>query len=271
MSLATPRIPPLWVRLVAAVMGSLAIVFAFGPGIATSIWLLLSEPGASASNDPLGSLITGLWFLSAGLVFAYGATRTLAGGNATDATREWLRGRPDPQPGSGMLSAGGALLALLIGYVLFVALSPELRTQSADGPLWFELTWGALVAGLGEELLVLALPVVLLRHSAPRWLDRHGTLVIVLLVALRMSYHVHYGVWALSLLPWAAAAAWLYLRFGRVWPLIFQHAGYDIVLALHDAGIISRATQNTLFIASTVLLLVAGCWSARSQTTGTAS
>lgn len=269
MSLVTsPRTPPLWVRLIAAVMGALAIAFAFGPGIATSVWLLFSEPGASASSDPVGSLITGLWFLSAGLVFAYGATRALAGG---DATREWLRGRPDPQPGSGLLSAGGALLALLLGYLLFVALSPELRTQSANGPLWFELTWRVLVAGLGEELLVLALPVVLLRHSAPRWLARHGALVIVLLVALRMSYHVHYGVWALSLVPWAAAVAWLYLRFGRVWPLILQHAGYDIVLALRDAGTISQATQNALFVAATVLLVGAGCWLARSKTTRTAS
>lgn len=264
----TARTSPLWVRLIAAVMGALAIVFAFGPGIATSIWLLFSEPAASTVSDPLGSLITGLWFLSAGLVFAFGATRALAGG---DVTREWLRGRPDAQPGSGLLSAGGALLALLIGYALFVALSPELRTQSADGPLWFELTWRVLVAGLGEELLVLALPVVLLRHSAPRWLARHGTLVIVLLVALRMSYHVHYGVWALSLLPWAATAAWLYLRFGRVWPLIFQHAGYDIVLALRDAGTISQATQNTLFVASTVMLVGAGCWLARSRTPQDAS
>lgn len=170
-----------------------------------------------------------------------------------------------------MLSAGGALLALLLGYLLFVALSPELRPQSADGPLWFELTWSVLVAGLGEELLVLALPVVLLRHSAPRWLARHGTLVIVLLVALRMSYHVHYGVWALSLVPWAAAAAWLYLRYGRVWPLVLQHAGYDIVLALREAGTISQATQNTLFVVSTALLVAAGCWLARSKTARTAS
>lgn len=270
MSLVTsPRTPPLWVRLIAAVMGALAIVFAFGPGIATSIWLLFSEPGVSASSDPLGSLITGLFFLSGGLVLAYGATRVLLPGR--DATREWLRGRPDPKPGSGLLSAGGALLGLLLGYGLLLALGPEQRAQPADGPLWFALTWSVLVAGLGEEMLVLALPVVLLRHSAPRWLASHGTLVITLLVVLRLSYHVHYGVWALALLPWAAAAAWLYLRFGRVWPLVLQHATYDIVLALRDAGTISQATQNTLFVASTAVLIVAGYWLTRSTTIRAAS
>lgn len=260
---ASSRTPPWWVRVIAATMGVLAITFAFGPGIAKSIWLLLSEPGKSASNDPAESLLTGLFFLTGGLFLAYGATEILGGRNVT---REWLRGRPNAQPGSGLLSAGGALLALLFGYLLFFVLSPEQRAQSANGPLWFELPWRVLVAGLGEEMLVLALPVVLLRHAAPRWLADHGTMVIALLVVLRLSYHVHYGVWVLSLAPWAVTAAWLYLRFGQVWPLVFQHAGYDIVLALRAAGFISPAAQNTLLFVSAVLLIGGGWWLARSKT-----
>jgi Type II CAAX prenyl endopeptidase Rce1-like len=85
----------------------------------------------------------------------------------------------------------------------------------------------ALGAGPTEELALLVLPVALLRQARePVWR------IALVLVAVRLSFHVYYGVGVLGLTVWAVAILVLYLRTGRALPLIVAHTVYDVVLTL---------------------------------------
>ena len=95
----------------------------------------------------------------------------------------------------------------------------------------------SLGSGVSEEVFVVAAPIALL--SA--WLPPRGTgprarvltaVVLVVLSAARLSYHVYYGPTALVLLPWAVLSVWWYLRTRAVLPLMICHVGYDAVLQL---------------------------------------
>ena len=85
----------------------------------------------------------------------------------------------------------------------------------------------ALGAGPTEELALLALPVVLLRQARePVW---RGALV---LVSVRLSFHIYYGIGVLGLSVWAVVVLALFLRTGRALPLIVAHSLFDVVLTI---------------------------------------
>ncbi|HEY5032057.1 MAG TPA: CPBP family glutamic-type intramembrane protease [Actinomycetes bacterium] len=85
----------------------------------------------------------------------------------------------------------------------------------------------ALNAGPTEELALLVLPVVLLRQARePLWR------MAIVLVVLRLSFHVYYGLGVLGLTVWAVAILALYLRTGRALPLIVAHSAYDVLLTV---------------------------------------
>lgn len=80
----------------------------------------------------------------------------------------------------------------------------------------------AILAGVVEEIVVLGF--------AYRCLERLGLsdrTILVLLIVLRLSYHVYYGVAVLSLLPWAWLSVVYYRRYRRLWPVIVGHALWD--------------------------------------------
>ncbi|NKR53050.1 CPBP family intramembrane metalloprotease [Rhodococcus hoagii] len=76
----------------------------------------------------------------------------------------------------------------------------------------------ALLAGLVEEPLLAALPVLLLAGRLPiAW-------IVVLGGVMRGTLHLYYGVsgfvWAFI---WGAAAVWVYYRYRRLWVLVLFH------------------------------------------------
>lgn len=80
----------------------------------------------------------------------------------------------------------------------------------------------AIMAGVVEEIVVLGFSY--------RCLERLGLsdrTILVLLILLRLSYHVYYGVAVLSLLPWAWLSVVYYRRYRRLWPVIVGHALWD--------------------------------------------
>ncbi|NLE58288.1 MAG: hypothetical protein GX616_08005 [Planctomycetes bacterium] len=93
-------------------------------------------------------------------------------------------------------------------------------------------------AGVGQGLIVLALPVVLPRYSATWALRSHAALIGVVcgLVFLRTAHHLHCEVSALALVPWAVTSALVYLWFSQLWPLVIAHAAYNVSLVLTDHG-----------------------------------
>jgi hypothetical protein len=81
----------------------------------------------------------------------------------------------------------------------------------------------SLLAGPVEELSVLAVPVLLLRAARQRlWR------IAVLLLALRLSYHVYYGWPSVAIVVWGAVALAVYWRTGRLLPVVIAHSGWDL-------------------------------------------
>ena len=74
---------------------------------------------------------------------------------------------------------------------------------------------------------------------AYRMLERLGLsdrAILAILVTLRISFHLYYGLSALVLLPWAFVSVIYYRRYRRLWPLIIGHAAWDIFAILTTAS-----------------------------------
>lgn len=126
--------------------------------------------------------------------------------------------------------AGGLLLQVLTGG----ADDPNAAAGGVVGNGWALLSLiGAVSAGVVEEIIVVALPVLIGRRAG--W----PPLVIVLVsaVLLRWPFHIYHGL--VVSLPWtfvwggATAIAFLYLR--RLLPLITVHALYDAQIEMYSA------------------------------------
>lgn len=157
--------------------------------------------------------------------------------------------------------------ALLGGYFAgrLAGVPPSQAALEHDGPLGYQLVRGV-TAAVGEEFIVLALPVVLVRYTTPHLLTRRAGVVAVVigLVILRMAYHLYYEQSALMLVPWAVVTALLYLRIGRVWPLIIAHAAYNTLLAFNDHDLLAHPATLTILgvVAVGALLRVTTTWKA---------
>ncbi|MEK4243660.1 CPBP family glutamic-type intramembrane protease [Janibacter sp. FSL W8-0316] len=230
----TPRSPTL-----AVAFAVLAYLGAFGLGVYVSVTALFNTVSSNAGSSPADELVLHGFLTGLGLLFGYYATASLGHG----WTVEWLRGRRPNASGSGLLTAGAALGALLLGYWAIGPFVPETytRVSEADGNLALAALDAFIGAAVAEEFIVLALPVVLLRAIAPNTLRGAPLLLVLgLLVCLRMAYHLYYGWAALTLLPWALVVSVVYLRWGQIWPLVIEHTIYNTSLAAIRADLISR-------------------------------
>lgn len=245
--------PPPWLPWLLALAAYLAT---YGLSVLVSLDILIRGYTAAVVVDGPIDRSLGVVLRPTGLGLALAAVAVLLTSRA--AAREWLIGRPRPPRGAGVITAAATIGALLAGYWLMLATGiPQNPAATADGgPLGYQLV-RSVAAGVGEELIVLALPVVLLRHTAPAVLRRRAGLVAVVggLVLLRMAYHLYYEEWAAALLPWALATALVYLWAGRVWPLVLTHASYNAVLSLHEHDLLGQPVM-LLILTAAVLLCV---------------
>lgn len=109
----------------------------------------------------------------------------------------------------------------------------------------------ALSAGVGEEVLVLAVPVFVLKSARVPF-----AAALPLLVAMRVAFHLYYGYSVLWLLPWAIGVTALYWR----WPspkvlcaLIIAHTGYDI------PSMLGANLQTVTVVAAVMVVVAVGC------------
>lgn len=217
----------------AAAISMAVVAYLTGYGLAAYV-AISTFSTSTGSSDITG---THAWFVEsaltlltafAGVVIANGATETL--GKA--AQREWWWGRRASRPGANALSVAVFFGSVVIGAVLVQLLhsagGPALASGS-QGP-WTYVTLTALGAGVGEELVVVALPVVLVRFCWPgrRWSTGAAVGFVALLACLRLAYHLYYGPSTLTLVLWAVAVPIVYLKVGKVWPLILCHLAYDL-------------------------------------------
>jgi membrane protease YdiL (CAAX protease family) len=104
----------------------------------------------------------------------------------------------------------------------------------------------SVVAGVLEEIVVLGYLV--------RRLEQRGwspTVVVLVAVAVRVSYHVYYGPGVIPIVLWALATVLLYRRVRRLAPFIICHMMWDarIVLA-HQSHAAANLVGLLFFVAA---------------------
>ena len=103
-------------------------------------------------------------------------------------------------------------------------------------------------AGIGEELLLQAIPYVLATRAGWKpWA------VIALLTGLRLSIHLYYGAGSLFVVLWIPAAYLLYRAIGSIVPLMVGHIVYDLLAttiqrspALHTPALVVLASLGVV-------------------------
>jgi len=146
------------------------------------------------------------------------------------------------------------LVGCTTAYVLIAAFGAAPQANSPRQSTVVGLT-ASLSSGIGEEVFVVVVPVVLLSplvglaaRRSPVTGRAATVALVVLMVVARLSYHLYYGPVVVVLLPWAVLTVLVYLRTRAVLPLMVCHVGYDAVLQL----------PGVLGVAATVLLALAG-------------
>ena len=136
-----------------------------------------------------------------------------------------------------LASVGIIVAGLIAGGMLLQALTGGDDPNAAAGGVvsngWALLSlFGGLNAGVVEEIIIVALPVIVGRRA-----DLHPLLIIGASAVLRWPFHAYHGL--LPALPWtllwgsAYTVAFLYLR--RLLPLIVVHALYDAQIDMYIA------------------------------------
>src|SRR5699024_10902749 len=96
--------------------------------------------------------------------------------------------------------------------------------------------FGSVLSGAGEELALLAVPVLALRAAGVRW-----RWIYVITVVMRVSFHLYYGVpFALLLGLWAIGLVLLSQYTGGIGGLFLAHAVHNAI------GILSFVTDQAL-------------------------
>ena len=209
--------------------------------------LLGDRPLANALVDLLQTLTD----VVPALLVAYLLTRS--GGGLAAIGLDRSRPRADLAP-TGKL--------FLLAYVVpFLAIGPLLSLLGADGSgsdpnrppaaavFLIPLVASSVVAGVVEEFVVLGY----LSHRLEQrgWT---GPALLGVLVAVRLSYHLYYGVEVLGLLPWAVLSVILYRRRRRLLPFVLAHALWDT--RSFSSYYLSGGGTLLLLLGIAVLLLV---------------
>ncbi len=121
--------------------------------------------------------------------------------------------------------------------------TPLTLTPGGDDPGSVDVL-DAVKAAVGEEIIVVAIPIMILRYFEPQartqavrrlsWM----TGVVLGLVAMRVAYHLYQGTGVVWLVPWAVWTAWAFWRWRHpllLVGLIAAHFAYNASAALPNA------------------------------------
>lgn len=137
-----------------------------------------------------------------------------------------------------LITVGLAVVGMLIGGMVLQALTAGSGNPNDQGGGVVSNGWallalsGDLSAGVVEEIVIVALPVIVGRRAG--W---HPLVIVAISVVLRWPFHIYHGL--LPSLPWtmiwggANVLTFLYLR--RLLPLIAVHAVYDAQIDMRSA------------------------------------
>lgn len=150
-------------------------------------------------------------------------------------------------------------LAVVIGGQLVAAYVLSLLTTgatnqpvAANGMLIVGGTVSAVAAGIVEEIVVVAIPVLLGRRAG-----LHPGVIITGSIVLRYAYHVYHGPVATIpwIIIWAGANCVAYLAWRRLWPIVAVHAVFDIVV-----GVGLPFSEDWKMVVTFAALLAGACY-----------
>jgi hypothetical protein len=252
-------------------------------------WLTAHEPGRTGRTGPTGALVTvAVLYALAFSLPVYAAIHYLASAHVRElahTTSGWtwrnvlelsliglgtllavaaLRreaptwSRPT-RPGARWIAElrafGLAWLAILAGGLASRIFGNSSYPESHAGANAWPSAVNSLLAGPGEEIIVLVAPLVFLRAAKRPWWQ-----VIVIGLALRIAYHVYYGWPAAGLLVWALAMMFLYLGTHAVVGMIVAHSYWDVAISIGTYW--SYPAQAVLQFVPLVCLIIWGLVSA---------
>jgi len=149
------------------------------------------------------------------------------------------------------LWVSGIIMALLSG----LKGSGDYPTEEgADAARIIGILPQSLMAGIGEELLLVAFLVVAMERLGAR-----APLIYTVAVILRLAFHLYYGPAAIGLVLWALVAVWIFRRTRLVMPLIFVHVLWDVNALSAEflpvfTGLIMLATLGCIVVTGIVHL-----------------
>lgn len=248
-----------WMRGGAAAVGGqillLSYVIGFGLSVFDALVALLQQAhGASSTAQrqaPAAALGGYLFLLALALLAATFGMRTANRRLGLSPAALGLRSDP--------VTRRRAPVAAVI-YVSLLAAAIELTTsvldwcgihgsgadgglQAGPGVLPVE-TVHAAIAGLVEEPVLLALLLAIARRGRWPW-----PVTLVVMITMRIAFHVYLGWDCLFVLPWMLGALALYRWCSLVCPLVIGHGLFDVLQTLQTYG--DRATVD---IARAVLI-----------------
>lgn len=251
-------------------VGGIAVLYAGGWGLGLySAVAYLVAPDASAPSGWLDagasitdSLCAGALVLWAALLFARSR-----GVPARDLGLRLPRGRRQWWTAT---AVGAACTVLMwLGFVagdLVSAVTGGDALDYPEGPSTADAVGslvGSLAAGPTEEVVLLAVPVVLLRRAGWSW----GWVLVVDLV-MRVSFHAYYGWGCLGLAVWLLGVFALYVRTGHLLALVLAHSLWDVVQTVQGTWASGPLGLELLAAAAvlTVLGAVTGAFRRRTDT-----
>lgn len=154
-----------------------------------------------------------------------------------------LGGAPGAAAGYVAILAGAGFVSALVLGGLHITGRPTVGGSIPDPLLLAGDYLMSISAGIGEELLLLAIPFALATRAGWKpWA------VIVLLTGLRLSIHLYYGAGSVFVVLWIPAAYLLYRATGSIAPLMLGHIVYDLLAttvqrspALHTPALVLLA------------------------------
>jgi len=173
-----------------------------------------------------------------------------AGGRCRRLGLRWSDGRGRIIGGAGgaaagylAIVAGAAFTAAVVLSRLGVAGRPTVGGSIPNPVLLLGDYLMSIGAGIGEEVLLLAIPFALATRAGWKpWA------VIALLTGLRLSIHLYYGAGSVFVVLWIPAAYLLYRATRSIGPLIGGHIVYDLLAttvqrspALHTQALVLLA------------------------------
>ena len=124
--------------------------------------------------------------------------------------------------------------------------------EANDGLATFLYIISGATAGPAEEILMLALVVILMRKLNLGW-----TPITIIAILLRIPFHMYYGWAAIAMIFWVITSVLFYKFTNRIWPLVLAHATKNALGGIIALGLDPYAITALLAVAFMIYGLIA--------------